>query len=286
MNKDTFIQQYETDGYVVLKQFLPAFLVLGMMQSVNRIVETLIQQRGATDEDQERYAKEPFDTKYLKIFEKDPENAPVEFTKELHTNAFYNVLFYEPLLDMAETILGDEIRLAPGYFIRPKAFPDDRFRSMWHQDPAYLYLGNQGFEREAFDQISTMNIWTPLMPVNKENGCMQFLPGTHTNGMAPHHPHPPYNYLEIDRDILDPALQSGEVVDITLDPGDVVLFNTLLYHQGQDNRSGKVRWSVDFRYQDARQPTLIDLQGHLIRSRTAPEKTVGSKESWRSLTVA
>jgi phytanoyl-CoA hydroxylase len=285
MNDETLIKQYETDGFVVLRQFLPAHLVLGMMQAINQIVEALIQQRTATDEEKQQYAKEMFDTKFNKVFEKDPNNAPIEFTNELHTNAFYNVIFYEPLLAIAVSVLGDEIRLAPGYFLRPKAFPDDRFQSLWHQDPAYLLLGNQGFEKEAFDQIRTMNVWMPLVPVNQENGCMQFLPGTHTNGMAPHHPQPPYNYLEIDRAVLDPALQSGDVVDITLDPGDVVLFNTLLYHQGQDNQSKHARWSVDFRYQDARQPTLIDLHGHLIRSRLSPELTVGSKENWRNLAV-
>lgn len=279
MDKDTFTRQYETAGYVILKQFFPPNLVLGMEQAVDRIVDMLAEPLP------ERHEDEAFETRFIKIYENTPENAPVQFTSELHRDAFYDLMFYPPLVDLAETILGDEIRLAPGYFIRPKAFPDDRFRSLWHQDAAYLYLGNQGYPWEAFDQIRTMNVWTPLVSVNRKNGCMQFLPGTHTNGMALHKSNPPHHYLEIDPVLLEPILQKIQPVEIMLNPGDVVLFNTLMFHRGQDNYSGRVRWSIDFRYQDARQPTLIDLKGHLLRSRAFPERTVQSREHWRSLTI-
>lgn len=286
MDRSAFIKQYESDGYVILKQFLPSELVAGMKQAVDQIVDTLAQQRMEAGELSDRYEDTPFETRYLKVFEDAPEKAPVQFVDELHVDAFYDMMSYPPLLDLAESVLGGEIRLAPGYFVRPKAFPDHRFQSLWHQDAAYLYLGNQGHPREAFDRIRTMNVWTPLVPVNQNNGCMQFIPGTHTDGMAEHVPLPPHDYLEIDRTRLDPALHSGRVVDVVLDPGDIVLFNTLLFHQGQDNHSGQVRWSVDFRFQDARQSTLIDLQGHLLCSQVTPEKTVRSRCHWRSLSVA
>ena len=285
MDSSTIIQKYDTDGYVVLRRFFPPSLVSGMKQAASRIVDTLAQRRLQTERTSEAFEDEPLETRFIKLYEEDQDNAPTEFTNELHTDEFFYLLFYPPLLNLAETVLGHEIRIAPGYFLRPKAFPDDRFRSMWHQDAAYLYLGNQGFNRTDFDRIRTMNVWTPIVPVNRKNGCMQFIPGTHRHGMADHIPQPPQNYLEIDHEVLDPALQSGPVVDVLLDPGDAVLFNTLLFHQGQDNRSDKVRWSMDFRYQDARQPTLIDLKGHLVRSRNHPGRTVRSKGQWRNLTT-
>ena len=115
---------------------------------------------------------------------------------------------------------------------------------------------------------------------------MQFLPGTHRNGMAEHRSVAPFDYLEIEQAVLKPALGSIEPTDIVLDPGDVVLFNTLLFHQGQDNLSGRVRWSLDFRFQDARQSTMIDLQGHLLRSKENPDRVVSSRSEWCRLSVA
>ena len=285
MDSGTVIQQFDTDGYVVLKHFFPPSLVSGMKQGASRIVDKLARRRLQTDRTSEAFENEPLESRFIKIYEENQNTAPTEFSNELHTDDFFDVLFYPPLLNLAEAVLGHEIRIAPGYFLRPKAFPDDRFRSMWHQDAAYLFLGNRCFKRTDFDRIRTMNVWTPIVPVNRHNGCMQFIPGTHRNGMADHIPQPPHNYLQIDHKVLDPVLQSGPVVDVALDPGDAVLFNTLLFHQGQDNRSGKVRWSIDFRYQDASQPTLIDLQGHLVRSRTHPRHTVRTHGQWRNLSM-
>ena len=45
-----------------------------------------------------------------------------------------------------------------------------------------------------------------------------------------------------------------------------MLFSNLLFHQGLPNRSRTVRWNLDWRYQDARQPTLREDQGHIARS--------------------
>lgn len=58
-------------------------------------------------------------------------------------------------------------------------------------------------------------------------------------------------------------ISEGKTVDIELDPGDNVLFNNLLFHRGQDYHSGMIPWTPDFRYQDAPQPTLPQLQVYL-----------------------
>ena len=109
---------------------------------------------------------------------------------------------------------------------------------------------------------------------------MQVIPGTHNLGVAKHVTVPPYNYLHIDFDLINPMIDGGQVVDIGLNPGDVLIFQNLLFHQGQESKSGQLRWSVDFRYQDARQVTPTSVNGHLVRSRAHPERVVSSREEW------
>jgi ectoine hydroxylase-related dioxygenase (phytanoyl-CoA dioxygenase family) len=48
----------------------------------------------------------------------------------------------------------------------------------WHQDEAYW---DPGLEYEA------LSIWIPLQEATLENGCMQFMPGTHRREVQPHH---------------------------------------------------------------------------------------------------
>jgi len=76
----------------------------------------------------------------------------------------------------------------------------------------------------------------------------------------------------------------NQAIPIEMDPGDIVLFHNLLFHMGLPNRSHMVRWSLDWRYQDARQPTLRNENGHIARSRSHPERVVQSAKEWVSLT--
>ena len=109
---------------------------------------------------------------------------------------------------------------------------------------------------------------------------MQVIPGTHKLGVVKHVTVPPYNYLHIDFDLINPMIDSGQVVNMGLAPGDVLIFQNLLFHQGSENNSGQLRLSADFRYQDARQPTLTSVTGHLVRSRAHPECVISSREEW------
>jgi ectoine hydroxylase-related dioxygenase (phytanoyl-CoA dioxygenase family) len=48
----------------------------------------------------------------------------------------------------------------------------------WHQDEAYW---NPQMEYQS------LSVWVPLQPATRENGCMQFIPGTHEMDVLPHH---------------------------------------------------------------------------------------------------
>src|SRR3954462_12334349 len=99
---------------------------------------------------------------------------------------------------------------------------------------------------------------------------MQFAPKTHKLGLVPYHVKG--IHLEIDNAALQPYLDKA--IDIELEPGDVVIFHNMLFHQGLPNVSKTIRWSVDWRFQDATQPTLRPFNGHVARSRKNPESQV------------
>jgi ectoine hydroxylase-related dioxygenase (phytanoyl-CoA dioxygenase family) len=111
---------------------------------------------------------------------------------------------------------------------------------------------------------------------------MQFIPGTQRLG-AVRHERRQY-YLEIASEVLAPLEE--QAVNIELDPGDIVLFHNLLFHRGLPNHSQQIRWSADWRYQDATQPTLRKENGHIARSRSHPEEAVQSAAQWATLTFS
>ena len=78
------------------------------------------------------------------------------------------------VLDLVEPILGADLMVWTSH-LYPKEPGDGRFIS-WHQDSAHWGLDS--------DQIVTL--WIALTPVNKKNGCMRMLRGTHRSGIVAH----------------------------------------------------------------------------------------------------
>ena len=189
------------------------------------------------------------------------------------------------MLDVAEAILGPEVRFYPNYTARPKLPRHEASLVLWHQDAGYTAAdrtSTRSLGGLTAADLSMVNVWSPLVPARAENGCMQFIPGTHKLGVVDHVQRE--HYLEIIEDQIKPRL--AEAVDVVCGPGDVVLFSNLLFHCGRPNVTDTVRWSLDWRYQDATQPTLRPQQGHLARSRAHPERVVRDAGQWTCLMLS
>ncbi|WP_135556481.1 phytanoyl-CoA dioxygenase family protein [Paenibacillus cymbidii] len=268
-------KQFEESGYVVLRGFLPREVVDNAISSMKQLVDETAAKLAADGLIADTLAEEPFETRLYTLYRDRLERAPKSFRKELHLPGLFGLFFHPPLLDVVESLLGDEIRLYPNYTARPKLPGWEGTQVLWHQDAGYT----ESIKVDAsasVDALRMVNVWAPLVPATKENGCMQFIPGTHKLGTVPHEKRE--HYLQIADAYLSPRL--AEATDIELDPGDVVLFNNLLFHQGQPNATERIRWSIDWRYQDAGQPTYRADRGHLARSRTHPDDVIGNAAEW------
>ena len=193
-------------------------------------------QRVANGDIPHAFKDEPFELRFKKLFENEPDSGLIQFTSELHQPEFYDLYTYPRMLDLAQSHLGDELRMII-YVVRMRAFSNKLYECLLYQDAGYLGAGQGRLEPsdEAYSQLRYMNCWTPFQPVNRHNGCMQVIPVSHKLGVAKHVYVPPYDYLHIDFDLINPMIDGGQVVDIELNPGDVLIFQNLLFHQGQEN---------------------------------------------------
>jgi ectoine hydroxylase-related dioxygenase (phytanoyl-CoA dioxygenase family) len=268
--------QFENEGYIILPKVLSSDVVEGARQSVQELIDIeadkLMKQGLISD----LFKDEPFETRWLRLFENKLDLAPDSFRPELHLAGFYPVFFDSKVLDAAETFLGSEIRLYPNYTVRAKIPDHAKAVVLWHQDGGYTAVNSAESAGHDVDEMRMVNVWSPLVPANRQNGCMQFVPGTHKLGVVPHEKKK--YYLEIADEYLKP--REKDAIDIELDPGDIVLFSNLLFHRGLPNLTKAVRWSMDWRYQDANQETLRKEKGHIARSRRNPESAINSEKEW------
>jgi phytanoyl-CoA hydroxylase len=270
-------EKFETAGYVILRKALSPQIIEGVRQEVKKLVDERLARFKSEGKITDLFENEPFETRLIKAAAQHKDASPACFREDLHRPGLFPFLMNPTLLDVAEEFLGPEIRLYPNYMCRPKLPDDVRTLITWHQDAAYT----ADFKAKGnVEELRTVNLWSSIVPARVENGCMQFIPGTHKLGLVPFHQVQEI-HLEIDDSELKPRLK--DAVNIEMDPGDVVLFHNMLFHQGLPNRSNTIRWSCDWRYQDLTQPTMRPFNGQVARSRSNPEKAVQSAEQWAQL---
>lgn len=268
---EAVIRNFNENGFAILPGILEQTTLEAVKCECEALVAELALRRCAEGKLPNIYPDAPFETRLIRLYENYPDENPTIFRPELHREGFFGVFAHPSLLELACTILGPEIRLYPNYSVRPKLPANKRTEVLWHQDAGYT-------SKEA-DVLRMMNVWAPLVPVNVENGCMEFIPKSHKWGVVPHEQDE--YYLRIHDDYIKPV--ESDAVRVEISPGDAVIFSNLLFHRGLPNRTDHIRWSLDFRYQDARQPTLRTTQGHLLSSQQTPDAVVKDAKAWAQL---
>ena len=276
LSTDEISAALDEQGFVILQRFLEPDLLDAVRNALAGIVDQLALQSLADGDIFHAFEDEPFETRLFKLYENCLDKAPASFRQNLHLKDLGGLFFHPELLDIVEPIIGPEIRLYPNYTVRPKLPEWERGEVLWHQDGGYT-TGQA--DEQVVGELRMVNVWTPLVPVRENNGCMQFVPGSHKLGIVPHEKRK--HYLEIAQDTL--SRHRSRAVSIEIDPGDVVLFHNLLFHVGLPNRSKEIRWSLDWRYQDATQATGRTTRGHIARSHRNPSVAVKNAEDWATL---
>lgn len=97
----------------------------------------------------------------------------------------------------------------------------------WHQDEAYW----------SPDFIyNSLGVWMPLQEATLENGCMQFIPGSHRLEILPHHHinnDPRIHGLEVDEGVID----LSTAVACPLPAGGATFHSSRTFHYTGPNRS-------------------------------------------------
>lgn len=108
----------------------------------------------------------------------------------------------------------------------------------WHQDGTYFGLA-------PFEHVTA---WVALTPSTPENGCVQILPGTHTEGQLRHRDEPDKRAMLSRGQTLARDLDDGQAVDLTMRPGDVSFHHTMAIHRSAPNLSRERRIGIGVSY--------------------------------------
>ncbi len=176
--------------------------------------------------------------------------------KQAHSRGvvFTEWMTFPPLIASLKQLLGPELvcPLAHHNCIMTKE-PQFSSDTGWHQDIRYW----------SFPRPNLVSAWLALGNENRENGCLQLVPGSHR--MA-------FDQQQFDEDFFfrDDLPENQNLIEQSvhaeLEPGDVLLFHCQTLHAATRNHTTETKYSVVFTFRGAENSPI-----HGSRSAASPE---------------
>ena len=282
---------FHEQGYLVLTDLLDDADLQPVIDEVAGEVDRRAWELYEKGELENLHEDEPFETRLARISDQNAAVARQIWNSALAGPSFLGLITNPKLLDVAESLCGEELIASSVYRLRPKLPNYEEGEVPWHQDAGYT---------EPFcDSATMLTMWIPLVDADEENGCVWAIPGVHREGRVLEHARrdgKPYLIIPSD------TLPDREPVPCPVPKGGVLLLTNRTPHASFANRTDHVRWSFDLRYQSAALPTnapITRLEGEieggdgetppacfppeadfLVRSRARPDEVIDDPETF------
>jgi len=106
----------------------------------------------------------------------------------------------------------------------------------WHQDYGYWY------KNEFLLPGEMMSVMVAITTANKANGCLQVIKGSHRMGRIEHGF--AGEQVGASQHYVDLALKTMELIYVEINAGDALFFHSNLLHRSEANLSDQPRWSL------------------------------------------
>lgn len=184
------------------------------------------------------------DTKFqalTNIFEdllvKNPDKRPDTLdTPHFDEPQLLDFLLDDAIVDLVEPLIGPDIGLWSSHFICKE--PKTGRATPWHEDSRYW----QG----RFDNFTgIVTIWLAIDPVDRENGCMKVIPGSHTGEAR--------DYRSVDKETNTfgteiVGVDENQAVYFELAPNECSFHDSRMMHAADANTSTRRRCGYTMRY--------------------------------------
>ena len=165
----------------------------------------------------------------------------------LSSPSLFGLIIHSRLLDVAESLCGPELITSSAYRLRPKLTSYSGGEVPWHQ--------NSGYFDPYCDNSLILAVWLPLVDTNEDNGCLFLIPRQHKNAVLPHQNNHEGSYLKI----IPRHIEQEKAIPVPVRKGGALLMTNRTPHASFQNRTDKIRWSLDIRFQSASLPTNASL---------------------------
>lgn len=209
------IEQFNRDGYCVLKNVIPTHTIAEITEATDRADAFMEAQLRKMENNQIHISK---GGKFTVSTHVAAQNRSV--------NKFANSTLFK---DICMDLMGTEVQLYHDQLVYKKPGMQENFP--WHQDNGYVYIEPQQY----------ITCWIPLVDADEENGCPWVVPGLHKQGTL-NHKNSEYGYVCIDEKMPEQAISAP------VKAGDIHIFSSLCPHMTGPNKTKQIRKSYIVQY--------------------------------------
>ena len=165
-----------------------------------------------------------------------PETATYRSRTHVLLTWVHELVRHPAILDAVEDLIGADILVYTStWFIKE---PESAAIAAWHQDATYFGL-------RPYVHVTA---WLALTDATAENGCMEFLPGSHHRGQLPHRAGAVADSVNRAGQAIVGDIDDTGAVHAPLRAGEFSLHHTLCLHRSQPNRSSGRRVGLAISY--------------------------------------
>lgn len=209
---DSLKPDFDRDGFVIVRQFLPP----GEFAELNRQLERYIAEVVPTLPDSHAFY----------IDRERPET--LKQLQHMQVDEFFRDYASDPRwISLAAALVGEPVNAKPSeWFNKP---PRSNSPTPPHQDNYYFNL----------KPPHVVTIWLALDAIDEENGCLRYVRGSHLEGVRPHGRS---EILGFSQGVTDYGDADRECeVPMILEPGDAIAHHGNTVHRADPNNSDRHR---------------------------------------------
>jgi len=241
-------QRYQQYGCFLAKNLLPAKAITAVQADIQKLIQLRAKAHNLTH----LITGDRFDDGFMGMNQQDREHGAIIYRACDRLLSVHKLSVHAEITRIAQHLIQTDTLISSTVKgVRIDHPHENKYLFDWHQDYPYI-----------MDSLDALVFWVPLQTVSEHNGWLTIAPGSNQLGILPltvaasgnadnnksgfmhiANPSPVNNYPHI---------------PIPAEPGDVLVFNTLLLHRSGQNQSDHARWTVQVRFGNFEHPVALN----------------------------
>jgi phytanoyl-CoA hydroxylase len=235
------LRAFNESGFVLLRNFFPAEAVDQVWRDAARVFHSVLTRRDWTTESQ--LTRATLEQGMIRLFNENAQEFMNCGKQIQHLISLHRLALDQRI----ETTLRNLGLAFPNISTRPVLFFN---HPQLAKKEVYWKVAAHQDWRSMQGSLNAVVVWLPLVPIDRDLGALQVVPGSHREGLLT-------SRVEDGFGMVD-RYTCEDFVSVEMQLGDALFFSSFLVHRSGENVTEKVRWSCHFRYNDLEEPTFIE----------------------------